>query len=53
MLIELYWDALSDLKIDAIEGAAQKAIKTLKFMPTPADLRDLRPRKGIGIKVFE
>jgi len=33
--------------------AARKAIKLLKFMPTPADLRELAPRKGIGIKVFE
>lgn len=52
-LPSLYREALSDLKIEAIEGAVKAAIKRCKFMPAPADLRELAPRKGLGIKVFE
>lgn len=39
--IEIYFQALYDFPIDAIESAAAAAVKTLKFFPKPAELIEL------------
>lgn len=36
-----YWMGLSDLTESALERACMKAIRTCKFMPKPAELREL------------
>lgn len=36
-----YWLGLSDLTLPAVKDAATRAIRSCKFMPTPAELREL------------
>lgn len=36
-----YWLGLSDLSLSSVKDAATKAIRSCKFMPTPAELREL------------
>jgi len=36
-----YWSALADLPIEAVEAAGQRALRGCKFMPVPAELREL------------
>lgn len=38
---EGYFDALSDLPIDTVEGAARLALRTKTFFPKPVELREL------------
>lgn len=40
-LTDIYWNALSDVEIDAIRHAANAHIRTNRFAPTPADIREL------------
>ncbi len=40
-LLEAYWFALADLTIDQLEAACQQAVRDLKWMPKPKELRDL------------
>lgn len=37
----LYWDALVDLRIEAVEWAAKRAIRELVWFPKAKELRDL------------
>lgn len=37
--LEVYWETLAELPIDAIDRAAMSCAKGGRFMPTPADLR--------------
>ena len=39
--LEGYWIGLNDLSLPSLEWAAREAIQTCKFMPTPAELREL------------
>lgn len=39
--IEVYFESLKDFSIDEIEQAVYLAVKTLKFFPKPAELREL------------
>lgn len=39
--IEVYFDALQDFTIEEVEGVVYLAIKTLKFFPKVAELREL------------
>ena len=41
VLFDGYWMGLSDLPIEATEHAVQRAIRSCKFMPTVAELREL------------
>lgn len=41
LMLEGYWDALSDLRDDEVAAAARLAMRTCKYMPTPADIRGL------------
>jgi hypothetical protein len=36
-----YWLGLNDLPIDSVKDAASRALRSCKFMPTPAELREL------------
>jgi len=40
ILLDVYWEALDDLSIEALERAAREAVRESKFMPPPAELRD-------------
>lgn len=39
--LQAYWLGLSDLAIGAIKSAANNALHNSRFMPTPAELRDM------------
>lgn len=39
--IEAYWIGLEDLSIESIEAAVRASIRSSRFMPSPAELRDL------------
>lgn len=44
-LLEVYWRVLGDLSDAEMEGAATKALRSCRFLPTPAELLALaRPR---------
>jgi len=38
---KIYWFALKDVGKDGINTAVKRALQTCRFMPTPAELRDL------------
>lgn len=42
MVLDAYWIALSDWSFEDFQSAAQRLMKTSKFMPRPADWEDLR-----------
>lgn len=42
--VEIMWMGLGDLPLDGFTKAAQKALRTCKFFPTVAELRELTPR---------
>lgn len=39
--IGIYWEALRGERIEALEWAAKEAVRTLKFFPRAAELREL------------
>lgn len=39
--LEGYWDALQDLSLAAFQVACKRALRECKFMPRPAELREL------------
>jgi hypothetical protein len=41
MRAEVYFDALEDLDLEAIQAAAKVAVRTKTFFPKPAELREL------------
>jgi hypothetical protein len=40
MQLELYWQALNDLEQSLFESAVHSLIRTARFMPSPAEIRD-------------
>jgi hypothetical protein len=42
LVLDAYWIALSDWGFEDFQAAAQRLMKTSKFMPRPADFEDLR-----------
>lgn len=55
-LLEVYWRVLGDLNDEEMEAGATKALRTCRFLPTPAELLELaRPRnlQAEAGKVFE
>ena len=40
-IFEAFWLALSDLSLEQVRGAVIKALRTCRFMPSAAELRDL------------
>lgn len=49
LMLEGYWAGLNDLSEGEIGACAKLAIRTCKFMPTPADIRGLvRDVRAIG-----
>lgn len=41
-MLDAYWIALADWKLEDFEAACRQLMKTAKFMPRPADFEDLR-----------
>jgi len=42
LVLDAYWIALSDWRFEDFQAAAQRLMKTSKFMPRPSDFEDLR-----------
>lgn len=45
VLVEGYWIALQDLTEDELQTATQRALAECKFMPAPAEIRELSGRR--------
>ena len=46
--LALYWEALKDLTADELNQAAGIQLRTARFFPTPAELREAARPKGSG-----
>ena len=46
--LALYWEALKDLTADELNQAAGILLRTARFFPAPAELRDAAQPKGSG-----
>lgn len=51
-LLEAYWMVLGELPIDGFKRAVSSALRSCKFMPSPAELREFAGDESIGLRAI-